>query len=338
MSGRTYLPPADVSISVPGENGDASRLRPAAPEGPLLANVQYGVVSRVWGLVLALATTPLLLHGLGAERFGVWVLLSAIAGYLTYFDFGIGVALAQLLAMEAPRSPEETRRMVGTGTVLSVLLAVLLAAAALLARPLLFRVFPLGSSGNTGGRDRVHPDRRRVLRAGGVRLLSGRSHREGKAPRLLPDVHGDRDTAARRNRGRPSICAEDSGSSLSNSLVWSVMGEPSCGSGSPGAPFRARECPAGWTLDGARQLLGFGWKVQITNVAAFALQYVDRLIVGSVLGVVAVSRYEVGARVDPATRLLSSPVGLAVLPRAAHQFGRGDTEGLRRLARPERDF
>jgi O-antigen/teichoic acid export membrane protein len=331
MSGRTYLPPADVSISVPGDDGDTSvAASPAAPEAPLLANVQYGIVSRVWALVLALATTPLLLHGLGAERFGVWVLLSAIAGYLTYFDFGIGVALAQLVAMDMPRAPEETRRMVGTGTWLSVLLAVFLAAVALLARPLLFRIFPLGGAG------RQEADTAYILIVAAFSVLAACASFQavliGKG-KLRAYYLTSMAIATLQLAGIVAVIRLRGGlrELALNSLVWSSVGALVwiwlARRALPGMGM-----PRGMDARRARRLLGFGWKVQITNVAAFALQYVDRLIVGSLLGAIAVSRYEVGARVGNVSRLLSSPVGLAVLPRASRQFGRGDGEGLRRLA------
>lgn len=304
---------------------------PPTGEAPLLTNVQYGVAARLWSLVLALATTPLLLHGLGAERFGVWVLLSAIAGYLTYFDFGIGVALAQAVAMDAPRrSPEQTRRLVGTGTWLSVLLAALLAFAALLARPLLFRLFPLEAAGREeiGTAYTVVVLAFSVLAAcasfQAVLIGSGRLRAYYVTSMALATLQLAGIVAIIQWRGGLKDLAFNSLLwSAAGGLVWIWLARRAL----PGTGFsRAMDTRR------ARELLKFGWKVQVTNVAAFALQYVDRLIVGASLGAIAVARYEVGARVGNVPRLLSGPVGLAVLPRASRLFGEGDGEGLRALA------
>jgi O-antigen/teichoic acid export membrane protein len=321
-----------VSISVQADAGDTCVVgSPAAGEAPLLSNVQYGIAARVWGLLLALAATPLLLHGLGAERFGVWVLLSAIAGYLTYFDFGIGVALAQRVAVDVTRhAPEETRRAVGTGTGLSLVLAVLLVSVALLARPLLFRLFPLEAAG------RQEAETAYILIIVAFSILAACSSFQavliGKGK--LRAYHGTSMAIATLQFAGIVVVIQSRGGLKGlalNTLLWSTVG---CfvwiwlaRRALPGIGM-----PRGMDVRHTRELLGFGWKVQITNFAGFALQYVDRLIVGSLLGAIAVSRYEVGARVGNVSRLLSGPVGLAVLPRASRQFSGGEAEGLRDLA------
>lgn len=49
-------------------------------------------------VVVALVTVPLLLHGLGTERFGVLTLAWAVVGYFSLFDLGLGRALTRLVA------------------------------------------------------------------------------------------------------------------------------------------------------------------------------------------------------------------------------------------------
>ena len=59
--------------------------------GRLLArNTALNLVGQVGPAVVGLAAVPVLLRGLGAERFGVVLLTWTLIGYFGLFDFGIG--------------------------------------------------------------------------------------------------------------------------------------------------------------------------------------------------------------------------------------------------------
>lgn len=63
--------------------------------------VLHGIVSGYAGLVVAsvysLASIPLALHYLSNKRFGLWVLMSAIGGYMSLVDLGMSGSVARLL-------------------------------------------------------------------------------------------------------------------------------------------------------------------------------------------------------------------------------------------------
>src|SRR3954467_10992070 len=70
----------------------------------VLLNTASTGVANIWAMVVALATLPLLLHGLGAQAFGLWVLLqtfSAVTGWLSLVDLGVGTATARAVAERA---------------------------------------------------------------------------------------------------------------------------------------------------------------------------------------------------------------------------------------------
>lgn len=67
--------------------------------GRLLArNVAWNLVGNGAPLVVALPCIPLLIAGLGTERFGVLTLAWALIGYFSLFDLGLGRALTKLVA------------------------------------------------------------------------------------------------------------------------------------------------------------------------------------------------------------------------------------------------
>lgn len=67
--------------------------------GRLLArNVGLNLAGWVLPAVAALVAIPRLLHGMGAERFGLLTLAWTLVGYFSAFDLGVGRALTQALA------------------------------------------------------------------------------------------------------------------------------------------------------------------------------------------------------------------------------------------------
>lgn len=64
--------------------------------------------------VVALVTTPILLHHLGTDAFGIWVLAGSVILYLELFEFGFGSATTKLVAEDALVDPEAVTRTVNT--------------------------------------------------------------------------------------------------------------------------------------------------------------------------------------------------------------------------------
>ena len=71
-------------------------------------------------MLYQLGSIPLALRFLSKEQFGLWVLMTQIAGYLLMVDFGITYAIARLLITPAVVSSACTRGMPPRSTVASV--------------------------------------------------------------------------------------------------------------------------------------------------------------------------------------------------------------------------
>ncbi len=103
------------------ESRDAGRYRRAA-----WASTAH-VLSRAAGLLVMLASVPLTLPYLGAERFGLWMLLASLVGLLGFLDLGVGNALVNGVAVASTRDDAEgLRRTIGDGLAVMLVIATLI--------------------------------------------------------------------------------------------------------------------------------------------------------------------------------------------------------------------
>lgn len=73
-------------------------LIPLAPKSRLARNSIFNLVGQGVPFLVALGAIPLLIQGLGTDRFGVLTLAWMVIGYFSFFDFGLGRALTQVVA------------------------------------------------------------------------------------------------------------------------------------------------------------------------------------------------------------------------------------------------
>lgn len=97
----------------------------------IFLNTLSAVLGNGWSMVVMIASLPLLLDGLGKDAFGTWVLLqtfSAVTGWLSLADAGVGLAMTRLVATKVA---DQDRRGAaeGVGSGLAVVGAVGIACA-----------------------------------------------------------------------------------------------------------------------------------------------------------------------------------------------------------------
>ncbi|HLI78429.1 MAG TPA: hypothetical protein VKV03_00530, partial [Candidatus Binataceae bacterium] len=66
----------------------------------LAANLVWNLAGESMPVLAAVVAIPILVHRLGADRFGVLTLSWAVAGYFGLFDFGLGRALTKAMVQE----------------------------------------------------------------------------------------------------------------------------------------------------------------------------------------------------------------------------------------------
>jgi len=95
--------------------------------GRLLArNTVWNLLGSGAPMVVAVFCIPILIRGLGKERFGVLALAWALIGYASLFDLGLGRALTQLVARKLGAGEErEVPTLVWTSLLLMLLLGLL---------------------------------------------------------------------------------------------------------------------------------------------------------------------------------------------------------------------
>lgn len=97
----------------------------------LATNVLWSFLAQGVPLLVAIVSIPLLIHRLGPERFGVLVLAWMLIGYFNLFDLGLGRALTKLVAERLGERREDTVSLLvwtalGLAAVLGAVGAVLL--------------------------------------------------------------------------------------------------------------------------------------------------------------------------------------------------------------------
>src|SRR5213080_1256170 len=102
--------------------------------GRLLArNTIWNLVGSGAPMIVAVFCIPVLIRGLGTDRFGVLTLAWALIGYASLFDLGLGRALTQLVAKKLGAGEErEIPSVAWTSLLLMVVLGIVGAAAVFL--------------------------------------------------------------------------------------------------------------------------------------------------------------------------------------------------------------
>ena len=76
----------------------AAATTPASPNRNLAHNTAWNLLGMCAPMAVALFAIPMLLEGMGKERFGLLTLVWMLVGYLGVFDLGLGRALTQTVA------------------------------------------------------------------------------------------------------------------------------------------------------------------------------------------------------------------------------------------------
>src|SRR5215217_3531342 len=123
-----------MSVAAPDRNADLTR------GNLLLRNATLNLGGWILPMGVALVTVPLLIRGLGTERFGVLTLSWVIIGYFGLFDFGLGRALTKLLAERIGSDREgEIPELVWTALFLMLVLGIVGALLLAVASPWMVR-------------------------------------------------------------------------------------------------------------------------------------------------------------------------------------------------------
>jgi O-antigen/teichoic acid export membrane protein len=286
----------------------------------LARNSALNVVGQASPLVLAIVAIPLLIRGFGAERFGVLTLVWAAIGYFGLFEFGLGRALTQAIAQrlgtEAERELPAIARtglllLVGLSLVGAVLLALLTPAlVTLLHLPEALQSETIVSFWILAG---ALPF---VLASVGMRGLMEAHQHFGivtllRLPLIAFTIVGPLLVLPYSNGLVPAVSVIAAGRILAfvAHVVVCLRLYPYV------------KAPATIRRDAARALIRFGGWMTISNIVSPLMVYLDRFVLGALLGMAAVTAYV--TPFELVVRLLIIPAALtgAILPALASVAG-----------------
>ena len=284
----------------------------------IVRNTFFVFVGRIWFVLLGLALTPYLLHGLGSELYGVWVLVDGIGRAISLLDFGFGTSFVKYVAEHEARDDREgVSAVFSAGLVFYAGIAIVLGCVAFVAsQPILD--FLAGSSELTVGA-------RNALRAAifasvcanfmavyqsVVNGLQKMQITNGiMAGISLAFVIG-------------CVIAVEGGYGVLgvavSQLVTQVIGI------GISRHYALREVPSlRFTAAGVqrewRRLFGYGLNIYLSNVAMIVNSQFDKFLVSRVFDTTHVAYYDIGAR-GPATARSMTVVTLSPLTPAASEI------------------
>lgn len=331
----TGLPPADAG--------------PAAPAPAVVPLPARAVRHTIWNLlgvllpfVVGLLAIPVLTRSLGPARFGILGLAWTLLEYFSLFDAGLGRATVRAVAREravitAPGSAEHdapAARALSETVTGAVAIQVALGAAAgllfaLAAPAIVERVLRVPAELAAEGVSAM-----RVLAATVPVLMASLALRGLlEAGERFDLSNAIRMPVTAGTFVLPAVIAAAGGAlpamllALLGLRVAAVVAQ--LAAVRRALPALRWRWPRRWRA--LRELLAFGGWVAISNIVSPALIYLDRIIVGTLLGVVALGYYT--APFEATLRLLVVPAALVatLYPMASALVASGDLDAMRRL-------
>lgn len=316
---------------------DDRQLRPAPqplPRPEIGANADSSAVTwnaltgyAAWGvnLVVGLVVTPVLLHRLGAEGFGAWTLALTIAGYVGMVELGLGVATVRQLASSLALGDSERASIVASSARTTYLV---MAGAGVVVLGVL--VTAPGMVVNTGG---VSADRTRVAVA-----ILGIGYLLSLIASVYPAIaigagRADLGTTIGIVVRVATAAAQVAVVLVTDSLVaLSLVTAVGVVGGMLAVRAVTRRFFPGVIVrfDLARRtvvrlLLSSGWRNAAIAIAAAVAIQSDVIVVGAILGPVAVATYGIAVRASTMAISLATRATDVLVPTFAHATEREDT-------------
>ena len=323
-------PPARVGPSGMAPRGEKS---PPTLGRQIALNAVLNLAGRFVSIAGWMLVTPRMLGNLGTERFGLWSLLTVLAGASTAFDFGLSGSLTKFVAEFRATGDRVGLRAVYTqGAVFYVGLGLLFFAAIALARAPLLALFkiPPALRGEAGAA---------LLAAAAVyALLNGFTflssvlaglHRLDLWNRILivtTLIQLAGVVLVLRFGGGVTALFLNTGIGL---LVGIAAARVAIQRIEPGLRFTRERGPQGLL----RRMVHYSVALQIINLGVLAQFQLDKVLFGSMLGLAAVGSYELGYRLVSALWSVPSLLLPPLLPAVAHLEALGERERVVRLYR-----
>lgn len=293
----------------------------------LIRNTLSGAAAYAVDLVVNLLLAPYLLATLGAELFGVWIVLVVATSYFSLLDLGVSLSFVKHLA-EAETLGRAARRntIMATGWVFYAVFSLLVVAGGLLLQPWVFAFLHLSAD--------VIPIYWGVLAIFAIRN-SCVVYRSLLFALQRIDVLNAIGVAAALLNAAAVVTALSLGYGL-NGLVTVSLGLALFHvTAEVVSAYRCcrtlRLNPFGASLRTFRLLVGYGINIQASRLADLVYLHVDKLLLSHFVGFGPVTFYELGAKVAGLTRSFPTVLLQGLLPAASELEAQRNRERLLRL-------
>jgi O-antigen/teichoic acid export membrane protein len=139
MSSTNQQPGAQQGPGAPKGAGSLDEAKAGIPRNVFFNWLNYGTL-----ILIAFLITPLVVHGLGNTAYGVWGLIGQLFGYSFLLDFGVRIAVMRYVARHlALAQAEEINKVLTTALVFACFSAALALAGGVVAAYLLPRLFAI---------------------------------------------------------------------------------------------------------------------------------------------------------------------------------------------------
>jgi O-antigen/teichoic acid export membrane protein len=335
MTRPARTPPSPVLTAMTHPPPTPGRL--VAHPRDLAVRVGFNGLAQFAPIVVTVAITPMLLHRLGLDRFGIWSLALVMLSTLTSLDGGVSASLARFFAMYAAHGDRaDSARLLLASVLLFVAVGLVLTVAAFLLAPALVGLFDIPSG----------------LRGEAAFVL------RWLPPLVVLALMGDATAALLQGNGQfRALAATMVASSATFAVAVILLVQPGAhlralilatavryaGLVVVGLAFAARHVSIGRPLLPSRvtvrELGRYASRMQLSAVTGFVNSQLDALVIAAVLPVRYVGLYSVGLQAAAATRSLPLYVFAPVLTRLTTTFrNEGRAATTREFERLERKW
>jgi O-antigen/teichoic acid export membrane protein len=296
----------------------------------MVSSVVFNYIGTISVSLAGFLTTPIILHHLGKGDFGAWALVSSIVGYTALLDLGVGLTVMRMVAERAHlRDRTELREIASTGLAIYSAIGLVFVIAGAVAAPSLGHAFHMSGA-------RLHDFTVALtifavvigitFPAGlytGINQGFGRFRQQNTivVAQSLASVAASLATVA-LGGGLIALAAANAAVAL-GAFVTKIF-YAARAFGIVPSPFRVKRSMV-------RVLMGVSAWMFLINIANKVIWDTDSIVVGSVLGAVAVSHYAVALGPATAIRRVTEQFNTVSLTAAASMKAQRDRAGLQRL-------
>jgi O-antigen/teichoic acid export membrane protein len=289
-----------------------------------VTNTFFNVLGRSWSFLINLLLTPYILSRLTVADFGAWVLLTILINSFNLLDLGLGFAFVRYIAAYYTYEDYESiNKVLFSGLAFYSLLGILGVTGGLLIERPLLQLLRITAAGNTYFL---------VLLTCAVANIGAMYLSVLKGMQRMDKQNSIEITMSLLNV-IGTVCFLEAGFGIFglalNALINAVL---AIGLSFVIVKRAVPKISFGWNLDRKllREMFGYGLKISVSRIGNLICFQADKLIVSRVLGLAAVSFYEVAARLASFMRAVPLVMLSALIPATSELGARKDSGKIER--------